>query len=199
VNGPEVLHVNAAPRPQADPLCARPLIVDSRWVRALFDALECPDAREAGPADPVRGFALPYASLEAVSGGTPGWEAGQAPRLHIESMPEHAVMGMRTYLVAMSAAAFERLPGDLRRLFDISAGVETSAWLAARMRVIDDQIRARVTADSVVRHATLDEHERLRVAANKVREQWLAHVRALGHDGQPLLDSARTLIRQHNR
>ncbi|MEZ5657876.1 MAG: hypothetical protein R3E83_04940 [Burkholderiaceae bacterium] len=150
--------------------------------------------RDAGTAD-VQAFALPFAVLPAMARQA---AVGKAPMLHIESDADQAALATRVYMIAMNPAAYEALPADLRALIDDAADAGTSIWFATHMQALDQAARDSLSNDTI-RPMSLAEYERLRTAARAVQKAWLNEMKALGFDGQQLIDGARTLIKQHTR
>ncbi|MEZ5652658.1 MAG: hypothetical protein R3E87_19145 [Burkholderiaceae bacterium] len=206
VQAPAQLHLVQSPSPSPDALCVRPIDTDSSAVlEGLFKALDCPppvqkpapDASSTEPSViPPQAFAQSYTKLASSFEGADA--AAVPPMTHLESASDQAVLSTRVYMLAMSPAAYEALPADLRGLLDDSLSAGTSLWFAAAVQALERQARDGFERQTS-RQFSLEEYDRLRAAAAKVQNAWLAGVKARGFDGQQLLDGARTLIKQHTR
>lgn len=200
VHGRAQLHHE--PLEGADPLCLRPLVTESAMVARLLVALDCPRPGllpEGLPFEAMKAaglLAVPYGALDSFA--RQGNFIVGPELIHVETAADQPALGTLVYALAMTPARFDALPPDVRALIEAESGPDASAWFGDRMAASNAMARRRLVGQQI-RRTTVNEQARLRSAGGAVEARWLAMMKTLGHDGQQLLDGARTLIRQHTR
>lgn len=141
---------------------------------------------------------------KAIDGCLMPWEKAPASKVteltkyHAE-LPDSPTLDTSTSVLAMNKARYERLPLDLKQIFDANSG-EVAAVMAAT--VFDEQA---VTVSETVRQhgdtiTALSEPEsrRWHKACEPINEAWIRRLKERGLDGEKLLSSARSLVQQYD-
>ena len=141
-----------------------------------------------------------------IDGAVIPWEIVPAVRVqeltkhHTETDPKSAALYTSVFLFAMNLAKYQSLPADLRKVIDANSGVELSAW-AGRIFQDADALARKLAEErkNQFHMISAQELERWRKAAQSVTDDWVKDISGKGQDGNALVESARSLIRQHTK
>ena len=193
VHGPGIIH-SVDPVTKLEDMRGKTLRGPTRIINTLLSEL---GAEPVGMPVP----AVPEALSKGVINGTViPWEVSKTLRIselvsnHTEFAGPEAFY-TATFVLAMNKASYDRIPEELRPLFDAQGGVEKAADAAARMEKFDGPAR-QIALDAGSTIHTLDEAEvaRWKEAAAPVFDGWVEDMNKRDIDGQALIDRARELI-----
>ena len=103
-----------------------------------------------------------------------------------------------TFVVAMSQAAYDKLPDDLKKVIDDNSGIETAAMFGRTMDQ-GDAVGLKIAQDRNNNIITLDEAEtqRWKDTATPLIDAWAAEMTGKGLDGNAMVEDAKALIAKH--
>lgn len=142
-------------------------------------------------------------SKGVIDGAALPWEVTRPLRLaelldtHTDFSGDRSLY-VTSFVFAMNKARYESLPDDLKKVIDDNSGAEASLW-AGRAHDEGDMPAIEAARGEGNTFITLDEEEtaRWKQASERLIDEWIGEMDALGHDGRQLVEDARALIEQH--
>jgi len=100
-----------------------------------------------------------------------------------------------TFFMGMNKKFYNSLPRDLKKVIDRNSGMNTARWIGK----VYDKVEAGGAAKAKKRGNKFNvlppgEVAKMRAAAERVQQAWVADVTKKGHDGKALLAEAKALI-----
>ena len=196
VHGPGLLHT-VDPVTRLEDMAGKTLRGPTRIINDMLGEL---GAEPVGMPVP----AVPEALSKGVINGTViPWEV-TVPLRMAELVSNHTEFGgdrafyTATFVFAMNKRSYDRMPDDLKAIFDTEIGVDLAANFAGVQERFDDPGRNKALEAGNTIHQ-LDEAEvaRWEEAAQPVISRWIADMNDKGIDGQALIDRAKELIAEH--
>jgi TRAP-type C4-dicarboxylate transport system substrate-binding protein len=200
VHGPGYMHMREKPiRSQSDfkGLKVRaPTRLTNRLLATLGATpigMPVPQVPEALAKGVIDGAVIPWEIVPAV-------RVQELTKHHTETDPKSPALYTSVFLFAMNPEKYRSLPQELRKVIDANSGVELSAWAGKIFQDADAPARKLAEERKNQFHMiSAQELERWRKAAQSVTEDWVKDISGKGQDGNALVESARSLIRQHTK
>ena len=140
----------------------------------------------------VDGYVLPW---EVV----PTMRLHELTKYHTEMSPESPAFYTTLFTIAMNKDRYNSLPADLQKIIDDNSGAEFSAFIGKQW---DESVGpARKQAED--RQNTFyaipaDQMAEWVAVGDKVAEDWVKDMTKKGHNGQEMLDTAKSLINKYS-
>lgn len=198
VHGPGLIH-SKDPVTRLEDLKGMKVRGGSRVINIMLEQL---GAVPVGMPVPAVGESL---SKGVISATTIPWEV--VPALKVQQIVKNhtgfaGAQGLytQTFAVAMNKAAYDKLPGDLKKVIDANSGIETAA-LFGRAMDEGDKVGLSLAQKAGNKIQMLDsvETQTWRRTASSVRGVWYKEVSGKGIDGPKLAAEAEALIAKHSK
>lgn len=179
------------------------MLEDLRGVKVRAPSRASAETLKALGATPV-GMPVPrvYEALSrgVVEGTWIPWTIMRPFRLH-EVTKYHTEVSLSCvlFLLTMNKARYDGLPAEIRGIIDETTGMNLAKRLGRLWQGDESPGRAiALKRGHTILSLTEAERERWREVTQPVIESWVARVKAMGHDGEAMLEDAGRLVARYN-
>ncbi len=152
-------------------------------------AMPVPAVSEALGKGVIDGAVVPYEVVPSV-------KIQEIVKFHSETDPSEPAFYTSAFMFVMNKARYASLPPDLKKVIDANSGQALSGQIG-KVFLNADAEGKKLTAKNTTNVIGRDELANWKKAGQPIIDGWVSEVSAKGHDGQKLLDSARSLIAGH--
>ncbi len=200
VHGPGMFHSKDKQIKKPDDLKGMKVRGPTRQVTKMLQAMgaipvgmplpQIPDALSKGT---IEACVIPWEVVPAV-------KVHELTRFHSEFDPAGGALYTTTFVLTMNKKKYDALPPDLKKVIDNNSGLATSAWLGKVQQENDVPGRkSAVDRKNTIYTIPPADAQEFRRKSRLVEVEWMEDMKKRGHDGQKLLETARTLIEKHGK